>query len=322
MVYTNALPDSGLASTWWMDKNNDAHIRVYYQDVDLFICEVKCDKGIWIKGSQRCFATPTKTSLAAIPYLPGDGNVSNIPPDLEVEIRLYTIDKSNSTPTIVEYSKSQTSGIWSKNATVPTYDLYPDSALGAVEYRTHLIRVFYQDKSGYIRVSQWGPVTNHWVVSTGGANLRVSDAPAHIGTPIGAVQGPWHYLNWAAVVWQDNDNNIEGSISINDVPKAMSFPTKYPASPSGSITVATWSTEKTSIYYGGKDGGIQKLELNNDNWSGPINVFTGNILDADVSGSGGLASAAYTSDAQNAADHWGTVFYQPGGQGTIVEILI
>jgi len=319
MASNTALTATGLACTFWNDRSSDKlpHIRVYYQDSDFFINEVKWDNGSWVKGSQRRFGLNLKTPLAALTY-PGDNQTT---PSDNPEIHVYYLDNSGTDPKIIDYKKSEDSDTWSNAGEVPTYNLSANSAIGCAEYSDPYIRVYYQDKDGYIRESNWNSYDKKWVKSTGGSDKRISSDKARIGTPIAATVG----INYSSypkvtVIWQDTNKNIAGAVVSQDVPTAISFPTQYAASPTGSLTVAAWDSNKTYIYYDGKNDGIQKLEYKSGTWSGPVNSFTGDITNATASGQGSLASAAYSP--ANAGQNVGSVFYQPVNESNIVEVLL
>jgi len=315
MATNTALVATGLTCAFWTDTSGIPRIRVYYQDSNGYICEVKWDQGVWTSGSQRRFQAPLRTPLAAVTY-PGD-NEETCGPD--PEIRVYYINSNNYPVTLEEYKKYANSDTWGKGDTVPTYNLSPRSALGACEYSDPHVRVYYQDTEGYIRESTWESYQG-WTASAGGYNLRISDDPAYIGTPIGAtVECNNNYYPIVTVVWQDSDNNVAGATVNQDQPSPLEFGVQYAASPSGTITVAAWYNDKTLIYYDGTDDGVQKLEYTNGSWSGPINAFTGDITQANATGQGSLASAAY---APAHAGCVGSVFYQPVGETNIVEVLI
>ncbi|KZT31911.1 hypothetical protein SISSUDRAFT_1067354, partial [Sistotremastrum suecicum HHB10207 ss-3] len=279
MASTQAVTSTALACTFWVDRtNSDPHIRVYYQSSNFAVHEVKWDKGAWKSGSSPVFNLNSRAPLAAIAY-PGDGQTT---PGPNPEIHIYFVDNTSSPPKIKDWKKSENSEVWSYVGEVPAYNLTAVSNLGAAEYSDPYIRVYYQDTDGYIRESKWNSWDKKWVVSTGGSDSNISQNPARLGTPIGADVENGHYYPRVTVAWQDANSNIAAASVNSDTSTLFTFPKTYPASPSGSLTVAMWNQNKVHIYYDGDNDGIQKLEYNGSAWSGPVNSFTGDITDPNA----------------------------------------
>ncbi|KZS95294.1 hypothetical protein SISNIDRAFT_464924 [Sistotremastrum niveocremeum HHB9708] len=316
MAQVQALSSTALACVYWKDTDKVDHIRVYFQDSSWTICEARWDNGVWKAKAKSCFTGPqTGTPLAALAY-PGDGHEI---PGADPEIQVYYRQDGK-----IKYHR-RSEGVtdtWSYAGEVDTYNLAETSNIGVCEFYDPYIRVYYQDTAGDIRVSTWNSGSKTWVRSTGGANLRISEAdkPARTGTPIGTDTENAHNLSNVVVAWHDKNKHLAGAIVKNDSPTPIKFPKDIAVSPSGTVTVAVWDLNHIHIYYDGVNDGIQKLEYASNKWSDTMDAFTGDITNPYANGQGSLASAAYAP--ANTGTHTGSVFYQPVDGNSIVEILI
>ncbi|KZT35206.1 hypothetical protein SISSUDRAFT_1064672 [Sistotremastrum suecicum HHB10207 ss-3] len=325
MSSTTALKATGLASTYWRDSKGVDHVRVYYQDNNGAIREVKWDAGQWTDGSTECFAKRDSlgTPLAVI-TLPEDlysESTSNVP-GANPEIRIYCL-KLEEPPSIQEFIKPKNKTTWGSSPNIiPTYNLSVTSRLAAIEYGDPHIRVYYQDKSGFIRQAAWNSQVDVWVGSAD--DLKVSSTPVLDHTPISAAVGVNYPLfPEITVAWLDRNDNVAAAAgSWRDEFHPLEFSTTYSASSFGNLTVAAWHGEKAVIWYNGQNNQrVQKVEYSyaTDEWKGPITAFSGNITQSSSAGQGSLAAVAFASAVDGAL---GSVFYQPYDDDNIVEIAV
>ncbi|KZT40185.1 hypothetical protein SISSUDRAFT_541253 [Sistotremastrum suecicum HHB10207 ss-3] len=296
-------------------------MRVYYVDVYGDVTQVQCNGKDWVPGSQKCFKAPRpKTPLAAVVY-PDDSNTDSRPTD-NPEIHIFCIDISDeNTPSIQQFVKNKDSNSWSQGKDVPATGLISVSALAAVAYKGPHIRVYWQDKTHYIRQTIAEKADDSdWKVS----DTKISDAAAVKGTPIAAApQASYTTSPDITVAWHDTSHQIVATKVTNDSPTKYQFPTSYSASPTGTIAILSWSSASLWIYYDGPDDGIQRISHEYKDtvwsWKGQFNTFTGNIMTPRTEGQGSLAAASFSPAKDGSV---GSVFYQIPGHVDISQLRL
>ncbi|KZS95328.1 hypothetical protein SISNIDRAFT_452722 [Sistotremastrum niveocremeum HHB9708] len=329
MASISAMEASPLASAYWKDNKGNVHIRVYYQDRDGNVCQVKWDDGTWAVGSDVLFKDNTlRGPIAAIVYPDTDSDTASNIPGPNPEIHIFYIDLTTNPAAIREIIKPKDSEVWTKvEDAVPTYCLAVTSGLAASEYQDPHIRVYYQDTDGYIRESSWDSATKKWTGGTDDKEKIISEEPALTGTAIAAGVGVNYTLYPViTIIWQDPDHNLAGTFKsvdwqMQETTTPIEFPTSYPVNDNGSISVASWNNDKTLVYYEGVKGRVQKVtyEWKTKTWEGPHHALKGSLFSSASAGRGSLASAAFVPQINGSV---GSLFYQPVGDVSVVEIAI